>query len=374
MRCAPFAPRLRVGGLWSLALLASLATSAGAQQGEGSDSLRVTVERIAEHPLGAELPPLDSITRGGSTVAAGDTILGRLAATGTIEVFGTVTGDVVAIGGDVIVHRGALVRGDALSVGGRVQAEGGIVEGEMRSFSGVGAGLARAPVAARSPVEATKDAVALALGWLTMLVIIGIGVLMFAGTHLHAVEEALEQRFSRSFWAGVLGQLAIAPALVIVIVALALTVIGILLIPFAVVAYALLVAGLLTLGFLAAARRTGAAVMRSDARGPAEERRARLRAMLVGVLLYVGLWVLAAAFTWSPIIGGILRGLAAIVTWVVLTLGLGATILTRAGTRTHTRRITPPVPEELAWTTPTPVTGVAAARRPTPVARARETR
>jgi len=56
------------------------------------------------------------------------------------------------------------------------------------------------------------------------------------------------------------------------------------------------------------------------------------------------------------------------VSWVAVTLGLGATLLSRAGTkrldarqRAGARR---PAPEDLAWQTPTPVTGVAAARRP----------
>lgn len=372
MRRARSAPGLLAGGV----CLALVLTAAPASAQEATDSLRTTIERIEAHPLGADLPPLDSIVRGGRVVAAGENVPGRLAAEGTIEVYGTVAGSVVAIGGDVVVLQGGAIRGDAISIGGRVRLEGGTVDGEMRSLSGVGEGLAR-PVAAvtRSPAEATQHAIALTLGWLTMIAIIGIGVLMFAGSHLQAVEEALEQRFSRSFWVGVLGQLAIAPVLLLVIIALAVTVIGILLIPFAVVAYTLLVAGLLTLGFLAAANRTGAALVRSDAHGARAERRARLRALMIGIALYLGLWLLAAAFTWSPIVGGILRGIAAVVTWVALTLGLGATILTRAGTRARAQRLaTGQTAEELAWSTPTPVSGVAAARRPTPVARAKDTR
>ena len=371
MRVARPAPGLLAGGV-CLLLLAAIP---GAAQ-EPADSLHTTVERIEAHPLGTDMPPLDSIVRGGRIVAAGESISGRLAAEGTIEVHGTVAGSVVAIGGDVIVHEGGIVRGDAISIGGRVRLEGGTVDGEMRSLSGVGAGLPRpAGAARRSPAEATQHAIALTLGWLTMIAIIGIGVLMFAGSHLQAVEEALAQRFSKSFWVGVLGQLAIAPVLLLVIIALAVTVIGILLIPFAVVAYALLVAGLLMLGFLAAANRTGAALVRSDARGAQAERRARLRALMLGIVLYLGLWLLAAAFTWSPIAGGILRAIAAVVSWVALTLGLGATILTRAGTRARAQRLAPgPTSEELAWSTPTPVSGVAAARRPTPVARAKDTR
>jgi len=71
--------------------------------------------------------------------------------------------------------------------------------------------------------------------------------------------------------------------------------------------------------------------------------------------------------------GAILRGLALAMTWVAATLGLGATLLSRAGTQRPAMRAggpaaRRPTPDELAWQTPTPVTGVTAARRPAPVA------
>jgi hypothetical protein len=84
----------------------------------------------------------------------------------------------------------------------------------------------------------------------------------------------------------------------------------------------------------------------------------------------MGLWLLAAMFTWQPIAGAILRGIAMAVSWVAVTVGLGATLISRAGTkRLDARRravsaARRPAPGDLSWQTPTPVTGVAAARRP----------
>ena len=50
---------------------------------------------------------------------------------------------------------------------------------------------------------------------------------------------------------------------------------------------------------------------------------------------------------------------------IALTFGLGATMLTRAGTqREGDRGRRPQVVNDMSWQTPTPVTGVAAARRP----------
>jgi hypothetical protein len=66
------------------------------------------------------------------------------------------------------------------------------------------------------------------------------------------------------------------------------------------------------------------------------------------------------------------RFVALVVTWVAATVGFGAAIASRAGTRTEAptpAAAAQPVraPEDpLPWATPTPVGGVVAARRPTP--------
>jgi hypothetical protein len=198
------------------------------------------------------------------------------------------------------------------------------------------------------------------LGWFTVLFVIGVGVLVFAEKNLDGVVNALEKQFTRSFWIGVLAQLAAIPALLLIVVGLAVTLIGILLIPFAAVAYAIGLAGLLTLGFLAVSRFTGRAFFR----GKTASRAVSLRSLFLGLVIYVGLWMLAAAFAWSPVVGSVLRAMALAGSWVALTFGLGATILTRAGTRREGDRVRPRQMDDLSWQTPTPVTGVVAARRP----------
>jgi hypothetical protein len=55
-----------------------------------------------------------------------------------------------------------------------------------------------------------------------------------------------------------------------------------------------------------------------------------------------------------------------------VSVGLGAVIITRAGTRISAAlpaQIAPSPTAEHEWQTPTPVTGVTAARRPTPAPR-----
>jgi hypothetical protein len=348
-----------------------------------TDSLARFVAQVRSDPNALPIPPADSFTVGDRVVPAGQATPGTVAvARGDLDVFGTVAGDAVALGGDVVVHPGGRVRGNALAVLGSVRADGGTVDGEMRSLQGpVGAVTAAtaartaAAAAALSPTAATFRALKLSLGWMVMIALIGIGVLLFAERYLEGVVETIEGAFSRSFWAGVAGELALLPALLVLVVALAITLIGILLIPFGVFAFALAAAGLATLGFLAVAQVTGGALLRGRVRAAMTERGATLRALFTGVVLYTGLWVLAAAFTWSPIVGGILRGLAFAVSWVAVTVGFGAALLSRAGTRRAIADVvpaaaavapasSPPVPPD--WQTPTPVAGVVAARRPTP--------
>jgi hypothetical protein len=200
-----------------------------------------------------------------------------------------------------------------------------------------------------------------------MALIIGIGVLVFAGNYLEGVTDVLEQRFWRSFLVGVAGELAILPVLVLVLLGLTVTVVGILLIPFAIVAYVVAIAGLATLGFLAMAYLTGASLGSRRAAGLQARGRA-LRALVVGVPLYFGLWVLAAIFQWSPIVSGTLRALALATTYAATTAGFGAALLSRGGTRRDAAKHTIATDEMAVWQTPTPVTGVVAARRPTPAA------
>ena len=202
----------------------------------------------------------------------------------------------------------------------------------------------------------------LVAGTFGVLLIVAVGVLLFAGQNLDEVVATLARHFGRAFWVGLLGQLLILPGLVVLVVALAVSLIGILLIPFAIVAYAIAVAGLITLGFLAVARLVGGAVW-SSTRDTTPRSRA-LAALAGGLAIFFALWMIAAALAWAPLASTVIRAAALAATWAAMTLGLGSAILSRAGT--HRRLAAGTRPVELAsWQTPTPLTGVVAARRPT---------
>ena len=296
---------------------------------------------------------------GDRTISANTRVDGPIAvAHGNLDVYGTVDGDVVALGGNVRVHQGGRVLGDAWAAGGSVVIDGGIVEGQKRSIAV--STPAWATTRSRPPLS-TWETVKLVIGWFAVLTIIGLGVMIFADTNLYGVVIALERGFARSFWIGLAGQVALLPGLVTLVIALAITVLGALLIPFAIVAYIIAAAGVITLGFLAVARVAGAGLTSES--GTTSRRGVNLRALITGLAIFLGIWIIASLFAWSPIAGAVLRAIAIALTWVAATLGLGAALTSRAGTQRSTTAADRSTTDEFAWQTPTPVTGVAAATR-----------
>jgi hypothetical protein len=309
----------------------------------------------------AGLPTADRFSFGDHSVPAGASMDGPIAvARGNLEVFGTLNGDAIVIDGDIRVHRGARIAGDAMAVGGLVVIDGGAIDGEQRSLTSRSS--TERGTKTHTPLS-TWQSVKLVIGWFAILMMIGLGVMIFADANLDGVVIGLERGFARSVLIGIVGQLAALPALLLLIVGLAITILGVLLIPFAVVSFVIAWAGLVTLGFLAIARLTGGALT-SDS-GTTTPRGVHLRALFFGLFIYLAVWLVAAAFTWSPVAGSILRGLAIAVTWVAATAGLGAALSSRAGTqRPGVGATARAAADDFAWQTPTPVSGVAAARRP----------
>jgi hypothetical protein len=323
------------------------------------DSAALPQEIAAQRAAGeTHLPNANQFVFGDQTIAEKKSVNGSVAvAHGNLDVYGTILGDAVTLDGDIRVHRGGRIAGDAWAAGGTVMIEGGVIEGTKRAFG------SRIPTSTPAPSRplTTLETIKLTIGWFALLMIIGLGVMIFADNNLDGVVLALERGFGKSFWIGLAGQVLLLPALIVFIVALALTVIGALLIPFAVVAYVIATAGLITLGFLAVARLTGVAFT-SD-RGTTSPRGVHLRALFMGLFAYLALWLGAALFTSTPVVGAILRTAAIALTWVATTVGLGAAIISRAGTVRPGNATGISSTDELSWQTPTPVTGVAAATR-----------
>lgn len=233
-------------------------------------------------------------------------------------------------------------------------------------FGGLRDALGRArtatPAPPRTPGAATLRAASITAGWYAVLVFIGLAMLVFAGDRLRQVTETLERDAVGALITGLIASLASVPLLVGVIVVLALTIIGILLIPFAVVAVLLAYAGLALLGFLAVASVMGRALL-GDRKARMTERALTLAGLLTGLTLLLSVWLAAAAFTWSPMVGLVLRSMALGLTAVAITAGVGAVVRSFRAASWRDGEIAAPVMDELAWQTPTPVGGVAAIRR-----------
>lgn len=374
--------------------IAPLPGSAAHGPGGARERPRGIVGRLLARLSGLEqklplsnIPMVRDVPAGPRTIAAGDTVTGPVAARGgTLDIYGYVNGDAVAYEGDVILRPGATVTGDAIAVRGRVRLLGGVVGGDARSVRGSLAPPAESAAAAPAEPPTVRGELELVVGWLTVLIIIGVGVLVFASGPLEGVVETLQRGFARSLLMGLAGQLAVLPLLLLVVVALAVTVLGILLIPFAIVAMVLGTAGLMMLGFLAVCRTSGGAIagpgrgssarrVRARGAGPGQqltERGAALRALLAGIAAFLAVWLVAALLTPVPAAAALVRGLAFVLTWVAVTAGFGAALLSRAGTRRMPPTEPEPEPEEeISWQTPTPIGGVVAARRPTTSASSR---
>ncbi|MBL8996985.1 MAG: hypothetical protein KJZ74_00205 [Gemmatimonadales bacterium] len=344
----------------ALALLPPAAraqTAAPATPAVLPDSEQVALSAFALSAEGIEMN--GRFVRGNSSVAAGDTLRGPLVVmSGTAEVFGVVAGNVYALWGDVVIHDGADVYGSANAYRGRVILDGGRVRGSLSATPTDAAALAPAP----APMTRAR-ALQLSAGWTAMSVIIGLLVLVLLSSNLEATARTLEQEFGRSFFAGVLGQLGFLPLLLFICVALAVTVVGILLIPFALVAAPIALAGFVTLGWLALALVSGRAILRAQSAG--SSRADALRALTAGVVLLMLPWVIVSLITGTGTVAALAKLVAIAITWVAATAGLGAAVLSKAGTR-QKRAPGASAPKLQGWQTPTPVAGVAAARRPIP--------
>src|SRR2546427_9667435 len=86
--------------------------------------------------------------RGDFTLDVGESISGHLLVVGgKADIFGKLKGNLVTLDGDILVHPGAVIAGDALALGGRVRNLGGKVQGESRSLGGSASLPARPGVA-----------------------------------------------------------------------------------------------------------------------------------------------------------------------------------------------------------------------------------
>jgi hypothetical protein len=186
---------------------------------------------------------------------------------------------------------------------------------------------------------------------LIAMMLMAFGFLIFAPHQFRAVGDTAWNSFGRSFLAGFFAQPLLVPVLGALVVALALTVVGILLIPLAIPAFALAVFLGITGGYIAIARTVGEVYLRRRNGGAMPtEPWVELKFVLYGLTAMLGIWIPAVLLGWIPVVGPLFTIVAGVFTWVLATAGFGASIISRGGVRgTVIRRLDRTLSEGDYW-------------------------
>jgi hypothetical protein len=262
------------------------------------------------------------VARGSRTIPAGTTTGAILVLHGNLDVYGDIAGAATTVGGDIVVHEGGRIRGAAVAMFGQVRNEGGSILGVIKHVGRNGVST-RLSYGGRPP--STFRSLRSAIIWLVVLLLLGVWALFYASAQLKRVVNTVMNEMPRSLITGLLGGLAAIPLLIALVVAMAITIIGIIFIPIGVMGFLIVLWGMGLLGFLAVAQVTGIAI---SGESPGTETPAgnELRYLVSGILAFSALWIVAAAFTWLPVVGVILRVLAATITMVAVATGFGAVL------------------------------------------------
>jgi hypothetical protein len=164
------------------------------------------------------------------------------------------------------------------------------------------------------------------IGWLIIVGLVGFALMAFGADKLQIVIRTMQNGIGKSLGSGLLGQLAIVPGAIAVCALLAATLIGILLIPLGLVVFMFAVAGIAMFGFVAVATMTGAALSAGSKRDDTAHG-AMLRSFVIGTAVFMGMWLVAAAFYRIPLLGPMLESFASAVTFIAASTGFGAVLL-----------------------------------------------
>ncbi len=254
---------------------------------------------------------------------------------GSVTVLGRVDDDVVAVGGSVRLGPKARVRGEVTAVGGSVTQEKGAFIGGSVNEIRIGPQFNLAPMHFFDGLwldgfEVIGDGFRLfgTVMRVSLLVLMVLLVALVAARPVSRIADRAGREPWTSGFTGLLAQLLFIPVLVISVVILAVSIIGIpllLLVPFAIVAFLLA----MLIGFAGVALRVGRWAVGAE--------RPIYLALSVGVIVVCAIALLLRVVQLLPLplwpITWIFGLTAFLIEYLAWTVGLGAALLTRFGTR-----------------------------------------
>jgi len=309
-------------------------------------------------PAGAaavEQPEGSRIAFNGLTVPAGKVVDGDVVAPfGDVRVEGEVMGDVTVGHGNLVLARGATIHGDAVvNGGGRLFNEGGRVFGEMRVNSDEDGAEGRAVAAApgrghRPAAEVIRvrptwwgtmtegiEGIISALTFGLILCGIGAALVFYALPQLERVSHTVRRDAGRSFGIGIAANFLTIPAFVVGAVILVVTIVGIILLPLYLPLFWVAVAAVIGQGLLGVAHAIGERTAEQGGSFASVRRNAYTYvftgvAILIAPLILGNLLKLTGFLGWLGILVNVIGWM---LIWLAGTIGFGAVVLTRAGTR-----------------------------------------
>lgn len=222
---------------------------------------------------------------------------------GSVTSYGKAEGSIVAVGGSVYLKENASVGGDVVAVGGQIVMDPSVsIKGKTTQIN--------------MPHFIPSMATLLTGGWIAVWAAVSIAVLLgFLGLavllialipeHIGSVVRSLESSFVKMLFWGLLSVMLIVPVAAL----LAVSIVGLVLIPLEI----LLVALALIIGYIAAALYIGKSIFQSMKRTPPPF----VDAILGIVVLFIVGFV--------PILGALIKA-------ILVIAGFGAVVITRFGT------------------------------------------
>lgn len=175
---------------------------------------------------------------------------------------------------------------------------------------------------------------------LAYAVLIGLGFLavFFGRPHLEGIADTVRHQTLRSGLVGLAGSFLVLPAYILGLLALAISIIGIILIPLFAPLFPVAVVLAALAGYLAVAHGAGEALAERRFTGNDWFTRANSYYYImtgVGLLLMLFLvgHIVTMAGPWLGFLQGLLKFMAIVLTWAAFTIGFGAFLISRGGTR-----------------------------------------